>query len=81
VGVIDRAAELRNPGVEAADFEAPLSMFEAQLRECRAIDVLEGDAAGFTVLGEIVNANDIRVSQPPRRAGFRFEPGQSIRIL
>ena len=29
--MIDRAAELRNPGVEAADFQAALAMLKPQL--------------------------------------------------
>src|SRR5260370_24145174 len=63
VRIIERVTKLSRPDSNLIRLKDFLFFFSSQVRERFAIDVLNRNAAGAIVVYEVVNPNDVRMSQ------------------
>src|SRR5260370_27672074 len=63
VRIIERVTKLSRPDSNLIRLKDFLFFFSSQVRERFAIDVLHRNAAGAFVVYEVVNPNDVRMSQ------------------
>src|SRR5205814_10096098 len=63
VRIIERVTKLTRPGSDLIRLKDFLLFLSSQVREGFAIDVLHRNAAGAFVVDEVVNPNDVRMSQ------------------
>src|SRR5437867_7132592 len=73
VRVIERITKLSDPDRQLIGLEYFLFLLAAQTDEGLAIHILHGNAPGPLVMHEVVNPNDVRMSQLERAPGLALQ--------
>ena len=80
VCVIERIAQLGDPFLQFFRLERLLRFVGAEVGKRIAINVFHRDATSALVIGEIVNAHNVLVSQLKAASGFTLQIGEHASI-